>query len=93
MAIQKWEAPKDPEEIRDYGINWAPDIGNRTIVGSVWSVVSGSVAIQIDSHTDTTTTVRLTGGTADETCSLLNHVTLSNGEEYEMTCKLSVKSK
>jgi len=90
---KKWEQFKDPEEIRDFGIDWSPDIGTKTISASVWSVVSGTVVIDSDDHATTTTTVRLSGGTAGETCSLLNHVTLSDGEEYEQTGQLKIKER
>lgn len=88
-----WAQFKDPEEIRDFGINWAPDIGTKTITASTWTVASGTVVIDSDDHDTTTTTVRLSGGAADETCELLNHVTLSDGEEYEQTGKLKIKER
>jgi hypothetical protein len=88
-----WSAPKDPDEIRDFGVNWAPDIGDQTIASSVWTVTVGDVVIDDDSKTDTTTTVRLSGGTLGETCELLNHIVLDNGEEPELTCKLKIRAK
>lgn len=90
---KKWAQFKDPEEIRDFGIDWADAIGAKTITASTWTVISGTVVIDSDDHDTTTTTVRLSGGTADETCSLLNHVTLSDGEEYEQTATLKVKER
>ncbi len=88
-----FDAPKDPDEIRDYGVNWSPDLGTKTIAGSTWSVVEGTVVIDVISNTTTTTTVRLSGGTLGETCSLLNRVTLSNGERLDQTCKLKIRAK
>ena len=88
-----FEQFKDPEEIRDFGINWAPGIGTKTITASTWSVVLGTVAIDDDDHDTTTTTVRLSAGTLGETCKLLNQVTLSDGEQYEQTVQLKVKAR
>lgn len=87
-----WAQTKDPEEIRDYGIDWSQAIGTKTITASTWDVVSGTVVIVSDDHDTTTTTVRLSGGTLDETCEILNHVTLSDGEEYEETGKVKIKA-
>jgi hypothetical protein len=92
-VAKKWAQFKDPEEIRDFGINWAPDIGTKTITASVWSVVTGTVSIDDTDHDTTTTTVRLSGGADGETCELLNHVTLSDGEEYEQTGVLKIKER
>lgn len=88
-----WEAPKDPEEIRDYGIDWSDDLSGLTITASVWTIVEGTVVMDSDSFADTSTTVRLSGGTLNETCLLLNHVTLSDGQQIEQTCKLKVRAK
>ncbi|RWB66560.1 hypothetical protein [Mesorhizobium sp.] len=88
-----WAQFKDPQEIRDFGIDWAAAIGTKTITASTWSVVAGTVVIDSDDHTTTNTTVRLSGGTVGETCQLLNHVTLSDGEEYEQTGQVKVKQR
>lgn len=90
---EKWDQFKDPQEIRDFGIDWAPDLGIKTIATSAWTVVSGTVIIDSDDHDTTTTTVRLSGGTAGETCGLLNHVVLSDGQEYEQTGQLKIKER
>lgn len=92
-SFATWEAPKDPEEIRDFGVNWAADLGSLTISTSTWSVVSGTVVIDSDTNTNTTTTVRLSGGTLGETCVLTNHVTLSDGQELEQSGKLHIRAK
>jgi hypothetical protein len=89
-----WLEDKDPDEIRDYGVDWTPQLlSGVTITTSVWSVASGTVVIQAQSHTETNTTVRLTGGKLGEICNLLNTVTLSDGESYEQTCQLAVQSR
>ncbi len=90
---KKW-SPKDPQERRDYGRNWIKQANgtDKSIVGSTWTVVTGDVTIVTDSFTATNTTVRLAGGTVGVKNSLLNHVTLDNGEEWERTCTLEIKS-
>jgi hypothetical protein len=90
MAFQKWPAEKDPDAIRDYGRDWSSDIGDQTISSSVWTVVEGAVIIDAQSHDDKSATVRLSGGTAGETCLLLNHIVLSDGQEDERTTSLKI---
>ena len=91
-----WDAVLDPDEIRDFGVNWLPQITDnrgivvKTITASTYSVESGSVQILDQSFTTTNTTVRLSGGMLGEICNLLNTVTLSDGERYEQTCQLRV---
>lgn len=87
----KWNnAPKDPDAIRDYGMDWSADIGAATIVGSTWTVVEGTAHIVTSSYTTTGTTVRVSGGTAGETCKLKNHIVLSDSEEDEFTGSLAI---
>lgn len=92
---KKWSAPKDPEAIRDYGLDWTPDIGTAVIVSSLWTVVSGSdtVVVERSSYTDTNTTVRLSGGVAGEVVSLLNHIVMDDDEEDEQTMILTIKER
>lgn len=90
---QTFDGVKDPEEIRDFGINWLPDLGIKTISSSVWTVVSGTVVITGQSNTNSQTVVRVSGGADKENASLRNHIVLSSGEELELTCKLKIRSK
>lgn len=90
MAIDWSNAPKDPEAKRDYGLDWALDIGATTITASVWEVVSGDIVIESDSFTDTKTAVRLTGGTVGTGCTVKNHIVLSSGEEDEYSGEIEI---
>jgi hypothetical protein len=92
MAFASWDAEKDPQAIRDYGVDWAADLGALTIATSTWTVVSGSATIVSDNKTATTTTVRITGGTDGAKTTFLNHIVLSDGQEDEKTCVLKVKA-
>lgn len=93
MAKKTWERPKDPDEVRDYGVTWTADIGAQTIASSVWESAEGDAVADSDIFTDTTTTVRISGGTAGETCALLNTVTLDNGEIAQLTCYLKIRDR
>lgn len=95
MAI-KWPA-KDPDERLDYTIDWtdwfgAIDGAGDSISTSEWTVPSG-----LTKHTDDIdglkTTVWLSGGTANESYSVLNHIVTAAGRIAERTVILPVKSK
>ncbi len=95
MALS-WEAVKDPDEIKDYSLNWAAllAVDSDTIVTSDWAVVTGSgLTIDSTSDSDTTTTVWLSGGTIGVTYELRNRVTTLGGRTYDQTVKLRCKTK
>lgn len=87
---------KDPEDIRDTGIDWNKKgfltTRETTISASNWDVPEGLVA-DGDSKTDTTTVVRLSGGTVGERYTITNHVTLANGEEFDRSIRIDVKER
>lgn len=75
---------KEPTETRDVGLNWSDwlvdiDGDALTIVSSIWSSPAG-ITIDDDDINDSTTVVRLSGGTWGETYELTNTITASNGE-------------
>jgi len=92
-----WEAILDPGEIRDYGVDWTEQLGeiagSPTISNSLWEVESGNVTILTQTRTATTTAVRLTGGTLNTACRLVNTVELSDGERFIQTCVLRVQQR
>ena len=96
MATQ-WGA-KEPQGIRDYGINWFERLGGIAIIESTWKLNGVEWVIteleKIDStFTDTTTTVRVGGGTVGSDYLLTNHVKLANGEEDEQSAKLKIQER
>lgn len=93
MATDWSGAPKDPQDVRDYGIDWSADIGAATIVASTWSIVSGTITIVLDDFETTATTVRLAGGTAGESVQLRNHVILSDGQEADQTGTIDIQER
>lgn len=92
MATSWKDAPKDPEDVRDYAYDWSADMpAEVTIATSVWTVVSGDVTIVQDSHNNTVSTVRLGGGTVPGSPSVLNcHVVLSDGQELDVDNSLKI---
>lgn len=91
-----WDAVKDPDEVKDYGINWLPTlVGNDdTIASSTWTIVSGSgLTIDSNSYADTATTIWLSDGVVGTSYTLLNRVVTAGGRTYDQTVKLRVRSK
>lgn len=94
MAKQTWPRAKDPDEVRDYGVDWTADLNGQTITSSEWDVVSpATVTIDTSSHTNTNTTVRIEGGAIGEKAALVNTVTLANGEIAQQTCVVVIKER
>lgn len=65
---------KDPTEILDYQIDWAPWLGSNTIATSVWTIPTGITNVN-DTNDTTTTTIWISGGTLGESYELINTIT------------------
>lgn len=89
---QTFETPKDPDEVKDYGVNWAARLDEGdTIATSDWIVPDGIIEDSA-TNTTTTTTIWLSGGTLGTTYSLVNRITTAGGRTLDQTCKLKVKT-
>jgi hypothetical protein len=92
MMGMKWPKSKDPEAVRDYGVDWTADIGDATITGASFAIVGSSTCtVEGSSFEDKTATVRLSGGADGEVCEVVNHIIMDTGEEDEVTCILTIK--
>ena len=93
MALT-WEAVKDPDEIKDYVLDWSSLLGEDEIVSSTWTIADGAgLVIDSESATATSTTIWLSAGVIGTTYHLLNRVTTSGGRTYDQTVKLKCKAK
>lgn len=97
--MKPWPA-KDPDDIKDYGLNWSKQmtLDADTIASYDPFIESGSVAIvdepgKIPSHTDTHTSVWLSGGELGEECVIVNRITTTGGRQYDHSRKLKIKAK
>lgn len=84
----KWPR-KDPADIADYQINWEQLLGADTIATSAWTVTGGLV-IDSQSHTTTSTTVWLSGGTVGLQ-RITNRITTAGGRTLERTVEMEVR--
>lgn len=84
---------KDPQETLDYRLNWRARIvpGDR-IVSSVWSNPLG-ISQGLNTYTDYTTTIWLSGGTIGATYTFTNTITTLAGRVMEQSVAVTVVSK
>jgi len=89
---KKWDAPKDPNEVLDYSVDWAALLAGDTIVTSNWTVPVG-VTGGAQTFTDDQTLIWLSGGTENVSYELLNRITTAAGRTRDQTCVLKIKTK
>lgn len=91
MAAITW-ASKDPNEIKDYTIDWTGTFVYDYISTSTWAITAGGSVLVIDSNskTDNKTTVILSAGTTATTYTLVNTITTSKGRVYKKSATLTV---
>lgn len=95
----KWPN-KDPDEVLDYSIDWigtSAEPGplfdtSDTISTSTWIVPDG-ITRDTDSHTNTKTTIWLSGGTALVTYSFVNRIVTAGARTFDQTVKIKIKTK
>ena len=89
---------KPAANIRTYGLDWTPllsKIGDPTITGSAWAVLSGSAIVTAPQTVDPNGKIvytRVSGGTANASTTIRNTVTLSNGQVWSCDVVLKVRA-
>lgn len=83
---------KDPNDIDNFSVTWATWLNGDTLLTSSWFVVSGTVVIDSNVFTSTVATVKLSGGTLNEKCSLLNRVTTAAARTKDRTVYVKIKT-
>ena len=84
---------QDPSDVRIWAFDWSEFLDERstTISSSSWVVPSGLTEVS-DSHTTTTATVKVSGGTHGQKYLVTNTVVLANGETVEKSFTLWVRN-
>lgn len=83
---------KDPDEIVNFGIDWADYLKSDTITGSNWIVPSGISQVSA-SFTDTQAVIKLSGGTLGTTYRVTNRITTSAGETVDQSIDIEMIEK
>ena len=79
---------KDPAAVLDYLIDWADWLDGDSIISSEW-VPGGGLTVSSSSHTSTTATVWVAGGTIGK-AGVTNHITTLGGRQNDWTLKFKV---
>jgi len=80
----------DPDAVLDYVINWATWLGADTISTSTWTLSSTDIVTTDDSHTDTASTIWISGGVGNRKYTATNHIVTSLGREQDDSIMLIV---
>lgn len=84
----------DPEAELDYTIDWAKWLEvNDTIAAHAFTVPTGLTQPNASSHTDTTSTVWIAGGTRGRTYQVVGEITTTDGRTDQRTITLLVKDR
>ena len=83
---------KSPSEEVVEGWDWSDRLGSATLSASTWTVGSGLTGVNA-TYDDTSTSVELTGGTATTQYLVTNLVTASDGQKYERSFKVMVRTR
>lgn len=97
---------KDPQDVLDYAVDWnrsrdgAPDgtgmlAPSETITDSTWVVQTGLTKEASPAPTSVAgkTTVWISGGIAGQRYEITNHITTSQGRQYDKTISVYVRNR
>lgn len=92
-TTKTWPAVKDPQDYKDYGIDWTKALAGDPIVSSTWDIAVGDGTLTIDtlSFTNTLAILWINGGTADVDYDLHNHIVTEGNRQFDRTVRLRVK--
>lgn len=93
MATSATMPTKDPDEVKDYEIDWSLRLAtSETISSSAWTVQSG-ITKDSDSSTSTTGTIWLSSGSVGTTYKCTNHIVTNQGRTFEESIYVPVVTK
>lgn len=90
--MQSWPLPKDPQDKCTLRFDWSQRLPDGETITASTVTTASTVVITEEDIDGAYTTFRVAGGTAGEVCEILNHVTFSNGDEWDQTGKLRIRS-
>ena len=90
----KWVSSKDPGDITNWTFDYSAEmaaLGNDTIATSSW-VLDSSLTEVAESNTNTTATVKISGGTEGTRVECTNTITTTTSSEtFERTVLLTIE--
>lgn len=85
-------ALKDPNDVADYELDWAPDLGTDTISTSTWIAPAG-ITVDSDTNTTTTATVWLSGGTHGQNYDVVNRISTAGQRQFDRSVRFYVRNR
>lgn len=83
---------KDPDEVVNFGIDWADYLKSDTITASIWIVPAGISQVSA-TFTDTQAIIKLSGGTLGTIYRITNRINTSAGETVDQSIDIEVIEK
>lgn len=90
--MQNWPLPKDPQDSCKLRFDWSNRLEDGDTIETSTVVSTGTVEISEEAIDGAYTTFRVTGGAHGEVVEITNHVVMSNGDEWDQTGKLRIRS-
>lgn len=87
-ALGGFVITKDPDDLLDYVIDWSSWLGTDTITSVDWDVDTG-IMNPTSSHTATTATIWLAGGSVTETYNITCRITTAAGRVVDRSFRVS----
>lgn len=81
--------PKTAGEVLDYGWNWSAWLAGDTIATSTWTVTAGLTVVS-QGNDSASSSVFVSGGTADAVYKLTNRITTDGGRTAERTSAIKI---
>lgn len=83
---------KHPDEELDYQLDWSSRLAEGEVIETAtWEIEAGLVKLS-DSHTDTTTTIWLSGGTPPKTAHITCTVETDQGRTMQEAVDLTIRN-
>lgn len=87
-----WDA-KDPDEVLDRALDWTVRLPDGDIIETSSWIVPDGIIKNSDHHSDTTTTIWLSGGELYKTYTLVNRVVTRDGRTLDQSAEIRVSVK
>ena len=84
---------KDPDAVLDYSVDWSKWLAGDQIQTSAWSVSDPTLEAADDANTGTRTTVWLSGGTVNQSYTVTNRITTSEGRTDDRSFVIQVQDR
>lgn len=86
--VPSWD--KDPQAVKDYGIDWSDWLGSDTLVNSEWE--APGLTVVSSARTAKATQVVLSGGTAGTRYRVTNKITTASGNVDLRSIEIKVRN-